>query len=697
MGVLRKAIACAIMAVALFCIVPGLAMADEGASVRLATGTRDAVPCVDKVISTAWGSYEGCAQWLGVNAEVSGAAGEDELTFFLTASADGTEANLAAEGLSCTCTVADLPERKAGVYNAREKGPGFLVEDLPAGQYWLGCKIVSDGIAAYAQNPRSFIVYEKLADFVDAALERILACSRHDYLISEGEDGARSIMLGSGGDYGDDWEAWMLPALVSGGRNPLFSSYDAAAYLDSLDLMLDRVESGQLSDLSLKDYFRYITALCAVGEDPRDFRGKNLVDRMMQKAENQKVVENAPKMDSLFLSYFLLACKIACVTADDGFSVADEAMCYDVLLNMVDRTVGSGVYSRYPMSDVYAMMMLPLCLPVGDADLQERVDAAKVQMLEAYADCYQYGNGAISYGQPAADNGGFAQPNSNSSAVSINTFVFAGLGVEELAGSRWQKPYGSLMSAWMTQMNDNGWMTYAGNPADNDMATYQTLGALVDLHNGKSCFAIASERYLDAHPEHAAARVEDLIDALPDSPGLDDEGAVVGARAAYELLSTTQKGCLSNAALSSLVAAETAIAEAKVPEEAPESEEHAGGQDDNQAETPTASIVKLENTMSVSSKAIKIKAERLKKARIIKAIAVKDAVGKVSFKLVKIKAKKKLSKQARKRIRLTANGKVKLKRGLKKGTYRLSIRVKASGDVSHKPVTKTVVVKLVVK
>ncbi len=564
---MKKVCAFALALCALLCFGPVVAVADEGPNSQLAVGVQDSAASIDSVIATNWGSYEGCTQWLGVNAEVSGAEGSDELTFFLTDSEGGTETDVAGDGLSCSCTVADLPERKAGVHNAGYQGVGFLVSGLSAGQYWLGCKLTSGGMVTYAPNPRSFIVYESLPAFADAALERLLACSRHSGLISDGADG-RTVKLGAGGDYGDDWEAWMLPALVSGGKDPLFANLDSTAYLNSVETYFNRVESGELGvGLTLKDCFRYVTALSALGENPRDFRGHNVVATMMETAYQTGIVANAKRTDPLFLSYFLFACKIASVTADEGFSIADEVACYEALLGFHAQTAGTGNVNKFMMSDNYAMMMLPLCLPVyGDADLQARVDVAKQQMLDAYASYYQYGNGAIMYGRPAADNSGFEQPNANSSAVFVNTFVFMGLGDDDLASPRWQKPYGSLMSSWMSQMNDNGWMTYAGNPADNEMATYQTLGALVDLHNGKSCFAIARERYLDAHPEYAARRVDDLIALLPEQPGIADEDAVLSVRDAYNSLTAAQQGLVTG--LDALAAAERSVADAKAAVEA---------------------------------------------------------------------------------------------------------------------------------
>ena len=66
----------------------------------------------------------------------------------------------------------------------------------------------------------------------------------------------------------------------------------------------------------------------------------------------------------------------------------------------------------------------------------------------------------------------------------------------------------------------------------------------------------------------------------------------------------------------------------------------------------------------------------------------------MSFKLLKVSAKKKLLKQAKKKIKLAAGGKLRLGKKLKKGTYKVTVRVDAEGDAAFKPATRTVTVKI---
>lgn len=69
----------------------------------------------------------------------------------------------------------------------------------------------------------------------------------------------------------------------------------------------------------------------------------------------------------------------------------------------------------------------------------------------------------------------------------------------------------------------------------------------------------------------------------------------------------------------------------------------------------------------------------------------------VTYKLTKVTAKKKLLKQAKKRIRVAADGKITLKKGLKKGAYKLTVPVTAAGNEGYESATKAVAVKIMVK
>ena len=104
------------------------------------------------------------------------------------------------------------------------------------------------------------------------------------------------------------------------------------------------------------------------------------------------------------------------------------------------------------------------------------------------------------------------------------------------------------------------------------------------------------------------------------------------------------------------------------------------------------------NATAKGKKGIKVKASKLRKnAQTIackKVISVANAQGAVTYNIVKVKAKKKLAKQATKRIKLATGSNLKLKKGLKKGTYKVTIRITAIGNDSFYPTAKDVVVKV---
>ncbi len=98
------------------------------------------------------------------------------------------------------------------------------------------------------------------------------------------------------------------------------------------------------------------------------------------------------------------------------------------------------------------------------------------------------------------------------------------------------------------------------------------------------------------------------------------------------------------------------------------------------------------NTMTVKAKSPVLKAKTLaKKKQVIpasKAFTIKKAKGKVTFK--KVKGNAKISVAAK-------TGKITVKKGLKKGTYKVAVNVTAAGTNIYKKLTKKVTVKIRVK
>lgn len=97
---------------------------------------------------------------------------------------------------------------------------------------------------------------------------------------------------------------------------------------------------------------------------------------------------------------------------------------------------------------------------------------------------------------------------------------------------------------------------------------------------------------------------------------------------------------------------------------------------------------KKANTMTVKVKTVNAKAKKKTVIKKSKAFTIKNAVGKLSF--------KKLS--GNKKTAISKTGKITVKKGLKKGkTYKLKIKITASGNANYYAKSKTVTLKVKVK
>jgi uncharacterized protein YkwD len=109
------------------------------------------------------------------------------------------------------------------------------------------------------------------------------------------------------------------------------------------------------------------------------------------------------------------------------------------------------------------------------------------------------------------------------------------------------------------------------------------------------------------------------------------------------------------------------------------------------APAPVVVVSKKSNTLTVKAKKATVKFKKLKKKSqtiaLKKAMTVSKAQGKVTFQKAK----------GNKKITVAKNGKITVKKGLKKGTYKVKIKVMAAGNSAYNAKTKTVTVTIKVK
>ena len=104
-----------------------------------------------------------------------------------------------------------------------------------------------------------------------------------------------------------------------------------------------------------------------------------------------------------------------------------------------------------------------------------------------------------------------------------------------------------------------------------------------------------------------------------------------------------------------------------------------------------AMLAKKANTLSVKGKTVKVKFAKLKKKKqtiaINKAMTVSNAQGAVTY----------AKASGNKKITVAKNGKITVKKGLKKGAYKVKIKVTAAGNDEYNAAVKTVTVTIKVK
>ena len=94
-------------------------------------------------------------------------------------------------------------------------------------------------------------------------------------------------------------------------------------------------------------------------------------------------------------------------------------------------------------------------------------------------------------------------------------------------------------------------------------------------------------------------------------------------------------------------------------------------------------------TVTFNASKVKAKAQTVKAS---KTFAVKKAKETVTY-----KATKNVTKNAMKKIKVAKNGKVTVKKGTKKGAYKLRVKITADGDSAYKAKSKTVTLVVKVK
>ena len=672
------------------------------------------VPEITTLTLGNWGTYQAADIWMTCGADFENVTDDSTVQLFLTDSIDKTESSSILSGPECS--IKDVPKSyQLGKVLGEKHEFGFLIHDLEPGQYYVGCKVSNENNIDYKYS--SFIIYPCAKDYVKAALDKII------YSYIKEPDGwywqdGQYVGLGYRTDlYGNSWESWMFPALgthytMNNGTvldfskdGSVLSAYDGRWFKDLASDWPIKGKQSKLWEISLNELSKHILAFAAYGEDPRQINNLDIVSAETQYLYNLDGTvmydENGEQsdIDEVPTSYMLLALEVVGATPQEGYTrLVREAL----VKAMWERWATTPVNSTISTPDNFAMAQLALPMFSKYPEYNELINKT-IEKINAIIDYNIFSNGAMTYSSETNNNEKYATPNADSLAVVINSLVINGLRVEDFDKGLFTKQYGSLLTSLGSCVIEGG--AIYGDEA-NRMATYQTLGALIDLYNNKSCFEIAAEKYREAYPEHftddygklSIKSVSDIEDKEYTGKVITPEVDVVGElptitprKPVYGTVLPTERTLEEG--LDYIVEYKDNIEPGKATVVITGIGDYYGTLETSfkiikEEDGPVA--VKKKQPMTVKPVLKKVPFKKLKKkAQVVKgALIVNNNKGKISYK--KIGGSKKLTINKK-------TGRITVKKKTKKGTYKIRVKVTAAGNSLFKAGSKIVTVKIRVK
>lgn len=494
-------------------------------------------------------NYAGNAMDCPLAATFENTADDTPVKLYITAQENGTSAQ-AVEG-----TLQELTASQVGSEIATPE-TFISLDDLEAGNYWVVVEVGES--RAY----RPVTVYATAREYAEAARERFVNWYQTKGFYSGENYLGLSAQTGNG--TGIDWEAYIFGAMGYEADSELLASSDGKTYLDMKEEHFSSMAEEDLvknegSAPAAKILGRQILGIAGLGGDPRNIGGKNLVEAMISLAYKDHDIEGGElnldadgglhirvaENDTICECYFLLALEVCNATEEEGYTEEVRA----AGLKAIRNYWGSVDFSEYTaLGDFYSMSLFAHSF-LNDV---EGMEGEAQKMLDQFRENYK----------TVIKNG--STMNVFSIAVAHTTLAASGLSFEEYTTDpAWTDANGqSELSKLLEDQNEGGGI----GQYDTRMAIYEVLQGLTDMLNGKTCFEIAHETYMEAYPQYSdgyaeAQSVKAQIEALPATITLEQKSAVEAARTAYDALSDAAKALVDEATLAKLTAAEASIAQ----------------------------------------------------------------------------------------------------------------------------------------
>ena len=499
-----------------------------------------------EIISNYVGNHADCA----IGAVFENVENDTPVKIYITSKENGTSENAEKDTLVET-TVSQVKS------NFSETGTVSVpTSELKAGKYWIGIEV------GESRQYQEFNMYATAREYAEAAQKLFVKWYQTKGFVKNGEYLGLSADTGNGS--GIDWEAYIFGAMGYDANDSLLTSSPNLGNSSYLDLKASKFKNATLESLTAnqgsapasKILGRQILGIAGLGGDPRNIGGANLVEALISLAykdhdiaggelnldEDGSLRVRLADMDTIAEAYFLLALEVVNATPEEGYTEELRAAGLKTIINAwkdIDLSEATNV------SDFYSMTLFA-CEFLNDV---EGMEGEAQKLLDAFLKNYT----------SVIANGIYM--NEFSIAVATTTVVGAGVTLDEYGtDDQWIGENGqSALFELLCQQNAGGGM----GQYDTRMASYEVLQGLTDLLNGKTCFRVAHETYMENYPQYsddylAGKAVEKQIAAIGEVT-LESKDAIEAARSAYDALTEEQKGLVEN--LDTLTAAEAKLAE----------------------------------------------------------------------------------------------------------------------------------------
>lgn len=322
---------------------------------------------------------------------------------------------------------------------------------------------------------------------------------------------------------------WLVLGLA---RAEALTDSQKQAYLKAAKAYIEKKynDAGKLHNYKPTENERLALALTAVGQDPVNFYGYDLLKALEDTTWTTSQGNNAS-------AFALLAYRAA------GYSASNTDALIQSLLNNQNANGGWAITTGNSDSDTTAMAIQALAPYYGRSAIKTAVDKA-LSLLSGY----------VNYAGQISPSG-YTPSAENTAQVIV---ALTELGIDPVEDIRFVRNGKTLLDGLASfYVEGTGGFSHEENGSYNQMTTEQAFYALVSwyrLRSGKTSLYDMSDVPRDMD---AVANVEALIEAIGEVTA-DSGAAIEAARRGYDVLSSYQKELVSNYEV--LTAAEEAFA-----------------------------------------------------------------------------------------------------------------------------------------